>query len=614
MPATDHRHDIRDWPSAEAPVAPSWEWLLDRGFATPQRAILLIAVSLALSWVVGFALGGAAIVAPHWFYLPIILAGRRFGLRGALLTALLATIVAGPLLPADRMHGTPQNTADWLSRGVFFVLLGAVFARLLTQLQVAFQRELSLVQAQRDRAVDENAARRLLEEQLRHQAFHDPLTALPNRALFLDRVQTALARANRHDHAVAVLVLDLDRFKVVNDSLGHATGDQLLIKVAARLEDCLRAEDTVARLGGDEFAILLNELREGHGAVRTVERVMNSLRTPFRLCSHDVVVATSAGIVTSTASSTADDLLRDADAALYRAKAKGRGHYEIFDATMNALAVKRLELESDLHLALERSEFMVYYQPKIALGTERIVGMEALVRWNSPTRGLVPPGEFIPLAEETGLILPLGRWVLEEACRQSTRWNTAGVQEDLVVSVNLSARQFVQPTLVEEVERAIRATGANPRHLQLEITESVAMGDAEATVQTLQRLKALGVELAIDDFGTGYSSLAYLKRFPLDVLKIDRAFVSGLQRDSDDTSIINAVVSLARALRLTVVAEGVETADEAAQLHELGCTVGQGYYWAKPLPPTQADSFVEGRRHAAPAIVPVAASPAEHAL
>ena len=435
------------------------------------------------------------------------------------------------------------------------------------------------------------AAARALE----HQATHDALTGLPNRALLQERLGRALADAAsaQGDDAVAVLFLDLDRFKVVNDSLGHAAGDDLLVAVAGRLAGCVRGGDTVARLGGDEFAILLAGLGAGGEATRTAGRIIRALEAPFRLGGRDVVTATSIGIAVGGTGHVAADLLRDADVALYRAKARGRGRYAVFDTAMNARALERLELEADLRRALRRGEFEVYYQPKVDLGTGRLAGLEALVRWRHPVRGVVGPGVFIPLAEETGLIQPLGQWVLEEACRQARRWGeAAGGGAAVVVSVNLSARQFAQPTLVEDVARALEAAGADPHQVQLEITEGVAMGNAEATVEILRRLKELGVGLAIDDFGTGYSSLAYLKRFPVDALKIDRAFVTGLRRETADSSIVGAVVGLGRALRLAVVAEGVETAEEAAQLCELGCALGQGYHFARPLPRAQVDALL----------------------
>ncbi len=448
--------------------------------------------------------------------------------------------------------------------------------------------------------IQDNTTRQAFEDQLRHQAFHDPLTALPNRALFLDRLAQILARGLRRPGPAVVLYLDLDRFKVINDSLGHDAGDHLLIAVAARLRTCVRPEDTVARFGGDEFAVLLGEMAHGGQAIATAERIIRALAAPFRLGNHDVVIETSIGVVTTTPSATAADVMRDADVALYHAKAAGRGRYDVFDETMKVRALERLELEADLRGALERDEFTVYYQPKIALATGHLAGMEALVRWQSPTRGLVSPAAFIPVAEETGLIHPLGQWVLATACRQTRRWNAeAPGTAAVVVSVNLSPRQFTQPTLVADVARALAESGVDPRQVQLEITESVAMGDAAATVETLQRLKELGVQLAIDDFGTGYSSLAYLRRFPIDVLKIDRAFIAGLRPASEDAAIVHAVINLGHALHLRVVAEGVETAEEAAQLRAMGCELGQGYYFARPLPSAQADAVVQHRSAAA---------------
>ena len=437
--------------------------------------------------------------------------------------------------------------------------------------------------------------RKTFEAQLQHQAFHDALTGLPNRALFLDRLAHVLTRV-RQAACVGVLFLDLDRFKVVNDSLGHAAGDQLLCAVAARLTACVRQEDTVARLGGDEFAILLSDMAEASQAVRMAERILQALDSPLHLGEHTVVTATSIGIATGAAGGTGADLLRDADVALYRAKTEGHGRYAVFDAAMHAQALERLKLEADLRQALERGEFEVYYQPKVALATGRLAGLEALVRWRHPQRGLVAPAAFIPLAEESGLIHPIGQWVLEEACRQTRSWREQMPDVALSISVNLSACQLRQPTLLADVARALRESGVDPCCIELEMTESVAMEDAETTITMLQQLKALGVHLAIDDFGTGYSSLGYLQRFPVDVLKIDRAFVAGLQQDNADASIVHAVVSLGHALGLTVVAEGMETAEESDQVHALGCDLAQGYYFARPLPREQAGAYIR-RQH-----------------
>ncbi len=521
-------------------------------------------------------------------------------------------IATAPLVLAPITGEAPMRIVGavareaWLTEGAQYLLgvLGALAAArapwaptlLVLPLALGYR---ALAAAQGARAEAEWAA-----GELRHEATHDGLTGLPNRALLRDRLGRALARRPRPGEAgevgVGVLYVDLDRFKVVNDSLGHAAGDALLVAVAGRLVGCVRAGDTVARLGGDEFALLLDGLGEASQAVRTAERVIRALEAPVRLDGHDVVVGASIGIAVGAlvaTATTAADLLREADVALYRAKAGGRGRYAVFDAAMNAHALERLELEAELRRGLERGEFAVYYQPKVELATGRLAGLEALVRWRHPARGLVGPDAFIPLAEETGLIVPLGQWVLEEACRQARRWGAEGAEgagggPAVVVSVNLSARQFAQPALEEAVARALAMSGADAGQVQLEITEGVAMGNAEATVETLRRLKGLGVELAIDDFGTGYSSLAYLKRFPVDALKIDRAFVTGVRRETADASIVGAVVGLGRALGLAVVAEGVETAEEAAQVRALGCGQGQGYHFARPLPRAEAEALV----------------------
>lgn len=427
--------------------------------------------------------------------------------------------------------------------------------------------------------------RQSLEAQVTHKAFHDPLTLLPNRALFLDRLQHALARAAREQSGLAVLLLDLDRFKAINDTLGHAAGDGLLQAVALRLQSCIRPADTVARLGGDEFAILLEHVIDVSDTAHVAERVIARLSAPFYLPEHEVFTNTSIGIVLST-SAVADPsiLMQDGKAALYRAKEQGKGRYEVFDTSMNVQTHQRLHLEGDLRRAIERGEFIVHYQPTINLATGKIEALEALVRWMHPERGLVPPLDFIPVAEETGLIHPIGRWVLEEACRQAHAWHLE--QPDAgpwLISVNLSAKQFQQTDLIDEVVAVLGRTGLEPRLLQLEITESVIMDDAPTTMITLRALKDLGVRLAIDDFGTGYSSLSYLKRFPVDTLKVDKVFVDGLEHDPDDTAIVQAVVTLARALGLKVTAEGIESAAQLAQLRKLGCHLGQGYYFARPL-------------------------------
>ncbi|MGH2366569.1 MAG: putative bifunctional diguanylate cyclase/phosphodiesterase [Chloroflexota bacterium] len=434
--------------------------------------------------------------------------------------------------------------------------------------------------------------RKRYERELAQLAFHDPLSGLPNRALFLDRLERALARAERHHRPVAVLFLDVDNFKVVNDSLGHGVGDQLLVTVAERIQTCLRAEDTAARLGGDEFTVLLEDVTAGHEAEAVAERIAATLQVPIVLQGREVVVTASIGIAFSAPGrDRPDGLLRHADLAMYRAKTAGKARWAVFDQSMNDAAVERLELETDLRRALDREEFRVYYQPITHLGSRRITEVEALVRWEHPQRGLVSPAQFIPVAEETGLIVPLGQWVLEEACRQTRIWHrecpAQPGEAPLTVSVNLSARQFQHPELVEDIARVLDETGIDSRSLKLEITESVVMANADAAVLTLHRLKDLGVQLAIDDFGTGYSSLSYLKRFPVDTLKIDRSFVDRLGQNPQDTAIVQSVVALAKTLRLSLTAEGVETAEQLGHLQELGCDRGQGYYFARPLPAVQ---------------------------
>ncbi len=427
--------------------------------------------------------------------------------------------------------------------------------------------------------------RRALEEQLAHQAFHDSLTHLPNRMLFLDRLQHALIRTERSHSTLAVLFLDLDNFKVINDSLGHEVGDQLLIHVANRLRATMRSGDTAARLGGDEFILLLEDMQSVAEAELVAQRVHDILKEPFIVHEREIFVTPSIGIaLSSSPDDRPDDLLRNADVAMYRAKRNGRACYEIFDPSMHALALQRLELERDLRQAIEREEFFTRYQPKLDLATGRIVEMEALIRWEHPDRGVILPGDFIPLAEETGLVVPIGRWVLLQACLQMRDWCTRfPLDAPEAVSVNLSAVQLRMPKLAQDIEAVLAETGLEPSQLCLEITESVVMDNADQAMETLARLKETGVRLAIDDFGTGYSSLSYLKRFPVDTLKIDRSFVYELDGADENAVIVGVTIRLAHALGMRVVAEGVETQDQLDHLRELGCDLAQGYHIARPL-------------------------------
>jgi diguanylate cyclase (GGDEF)-like protein/PAS domain S-box-containing protein len=426
--------------------------------------------------------------------------------------------------------------------------------------------------------------RRHADERLRHIAFHDTLTGLPNRALFTEHLRLAVEAARREPARLfAVLFLDLNRFKVVNDSLGHTVGDQMLVALARRLEGCLRANDSVARLGGDEFAILLNGIDSPADATRVAERVQQELSQPFTLSGHEVFAAGSIGIALSTTGYlNEEDVLRDADTVMYRAKSRGKP-YEVFDSAMHARVVAQMRLENDLRRAVERREFRVFYQPIVSLTNGRITGFEALARWQHPARGLVSPDEFIPVAEETGLIVAVGQQVLEEACRRMSAWHKLSpLHAGLKLSVNLSGRQFAQPDLFECIERVVSATGVDPRCLQLEITESVVMENARTITAMIDELHELGIELAIDDFGTGYSSLAYLHRFPIQTLKIDRSFISRTGSDRADDEIVRTIILLARNMGKDVVAEGVETAEQLARLRELECAYGQGYVFARP--------------------------------
>lgn len=428
--------------------------------------------------------------------------------------------------------------------------------------------------------------RKRAEEQLLHDAFHDVLTGLPNRALFMDHLKLSVERARRRpERLFAVLFLDFDRFKLVNDSLGHMVGDQLLVGIARRLETCLRPGDTIARLGGDEFTILLEDINHASEAIEVAERLQHTVSQPFNLNRHEVFTSASIGIALSAIGyERAEDVLRDADTAMYRAKMLGKARHEVFDKAMHSRALNLLQLETDLRRAVERREFTVNYQPIVSIETSQIRGFEALVRWKHPERGFISPIDFIPIAEETGLIVPIGRFVLEEACRQIQLWQGQFPQHPpLQVSVNLSGKQFMQADLIDEIKEVLDLTGIDPRSLKLEITESMVMDNIESAVGMLNQLRLLGIELSIDDFGTGYSSLSYLHRFPISTLKIDRSFVTRMTSNNENAEIVRTIVMLARNLKMDVVAEGVETLDQLSQLQRLNCEYGQGYLFSKPV-------------------------------
>ena len=440
------------------------------------------------------------------------------------------------------------------------------------------------------------SARKDAENRLAHQALHDSLTGLPNRTLFRDRLEHALARAERHPGGVAVLFVDLDRFKLINDSFGHAAGDRLLCDVAARLRRALRPADTIARFGGDELTVLCEDL-DGEAGARTIaQRIAALFEEPFAVEDGEAFLQASIGIALAGDDATPEDLIRDADAAMYRAKDRGRSGVEVFDEAMRRDARERVATESALRRGIERDELCIHVQPVVGIGHERIEAFEALVRWQHPERGLVPPGAFIPLAEETGLIVPIGNWVLREVCRTLRRWEDELGVDDIPCSVNLSVRHLQQPDLLATVRAALDEHGLAPGRLVLEITESAVMENGTGTVETLAALKAMGVRLALDDFGTGYSSLAHLHRFPLDILKIDRSFTAALGADRQGGSIAGAIVSLAQALDLVTVAEGIEDAAQQRRLEGLGCTYGQGFLFSRPMPPAAFDDVLRAER------------------
>jgi diguanylate cyclase (GGDEF)-like protein len=448
----------------------------------------------------------------------------------------------------------------------------------------------------------ELSERKKAEELLTHTALHDSLTNLPNRILLMDRISQAMERAKRRkDYKYAVLFLDLDRFKVVNDSLGHKVGDRLLIESARRLADCVRGEDTVARLGGDEFVILLEDIQDSKDAIQIAERIQNDLSVPYELDGYKVIIFVSTGIVIgNTNYSQPDEIVRDADIAMYRSKGKGLGRYELFDPSMLDRMMSRLELETDLRNALDAQEFIVHYQPILEMQSQRIIGFEALVRWQHPNKGLLPPADFIPIAEETGLIVPLGYWVLDEACRQIHTWHEQFPSDPpLTINVNLSPRQCVQPDLVQKISRILKKNGLDGRYLKLELTESLIIDESNSTANVLSGLRDLGIQVQIDDFGTGYSSLSYLHTLPIDTLKIDRSFISRLGTSTNNTEIVQTMFSLAHNLGMKVIAEGVETREQLSSLQTMQCDYVQGFLFAKPVNSLEAGALLN-KSHAKP--------------
>jgi len=443
-------------------------------------------------------------------------------------------------------------------------------------------------------------ARKSAEEQLIHDAFHDALTALPNRALFMDRLDHVIASARRHpSYLYAVLFLDLDRFKVVNDSLGHTVGDSLLVEVGRRLKSCLRPGDTVARLGGDEFAILLESISDASDAEDVTRRIETALAEPFRIQTQEIYTTQSIGIaIKSDRYEWPEQILRDADIAMYEAKANGRARHEFFDSAMHASVIDRLQLEADLRVAVEHHDgFVLHYQPIMDLQDHRLTGFEALIRWNHASRGVIYPLEFIPLAEETGMIVPLSDWILGEACRQLKTWQTKFPSAPpLTMSVNVSSRVLLQPDFAESVSSRLRAEGIEPGTLALEVTESVIMEQTDMVLDTMTRLQQMGIRIHIDDFGTGYSSLSYLHNFPVDALKIDRSFIAKMTTANENQEIVKTIIALAQNLNLKVIAEGVELNHQLAAVSGLACQYGQGFIFSRPLPPETLEAWIGSAR------------------
>jgi diguanylate cyclase (GGDEF)-like protein/PAS domain S-box-containing protein len=443
--------------------------------------------------------------------------------------------------------------------------------------------------------VQDITERKRSEELLIRNAFHDALTGLPNRALFIDHLQLAIDRTQRReDQIYAVLFIDIDRFKVINDTMGHLVGDHLLVEIARRLESCLRPGDTIARVGGDEFTVLLEDLEDEPEAISIAHRIQKELSASITLDGHEIFNTVSVGIAPSSAGyDSPAHIMRDADTAMYRAKLMGKNRHEIFDKAMHEAAIGLLQLETDLRHALEREEFFIHYQPIVSLDNFRLCGFEALVRWRHPERGLISPIDFIPLAEETGQIISIGQWVLSEACKQMHKWQKRyGMENPLFISVNLSGKQFAQSDLIEQVKSIITETRLNPRGLKLEITETVVMENIEMATQMLQQLRDLGVQLSIDDFGTGYSSLSYLHRFPIDTLKVDKSFVMEMVDNNENIEIVRTIIMLAQNLGMDVIAEGIETKEQLALLRKLKCEKGQGYYFSKPLEKAAAENLL----------------------
>ncbi len=586
--------------------------------------VLGLSISLAL---VGIAGNGVILFA---YMVPIMLAGLLAGRRGLVLTIGSSWISVGLIGILEAYW--PQyvgfayirrTTYDSVTVMVAFMVIslpiGIFLQRFGTTLRTALaaahlrQQELERIQADLETMVaDRTASLQAATEQLAYQAAHDSLSHLPNRAHFLEHLDQALDYATKNGHMLAVCFLDLDRFKAVNDTLGHHIGDQLLIGVAQRLQACVRSGDVVARLGGDEFTVLLPTISDLDGATQIAERILEQFHQPLHVGPHELFTSVSIGIVMFDGGDVDRmELLRRADVAMYAVKHGGKAHWAVYHSQLEAYGHDRLDQEAQLHQALERAEFVLHYQPIVATTDQRLLGMEALVRWQHPERGLLTPDAFMALAEETGLILPIGAWIVQAACVQAKAWHDAGLFEGSV-AVNLSARQLKDPALRSVIISALSESGLDPHFLTIELTEHSLMDNTEATLALLQELRACGISLSIDDFGTGYSSLSYLKRFPVTTVKIDRSFVRDITTDSNDAAITKAIIAMAHSLHLSVVAEGVETGMQLAFLQTHGVDAIQGYVVSKPLPAADIPQLV--RRHATTGHSETASAPTSERL
>lgn len=489
----------------------------------------------------------------------------------------------GPVEGVFEIYSDVTPLVADIERTQYTVLGGVIFLLLLLYLFLL----MIVRRADRIIRIHENAERQAQAEQMHYMAYHDPLTGLPNRALFKDRFQHAMAVANRAQKSLGVMFIDIDRFKVINDSLGHEGGDAVLIEAAKRIRACLRASDTACRIGGDEFTVILEQLPSNEHAAQVANRLIQKFSEPMKVGNREIIVTASIGIaIYPGATQDIQRLLKDADAAMHAAKESGRNCYVFYTREMEARAQESLEYELGLRQALQNKEFLVYYQPRVNTATGTVTGAEALLRWQHPSRGLVLPDNFIPLLEDTGLVIPVGEWVLQQACLQGRRWRDAG-HKSLNVSVNLSMKQFRAGTLLDSVRHALDQSGLPPRALELEITESVLVDDAEQALDLMHQLKKIGVTLSIDDFGTGYSSLNYLRRFPIDLLKIDGSFIRDVTRNRGDAAITTTIAVMAKTLRLGILAEGVETREQARFLKTIGCHDMQGFLFGGPVPVEQ---------------------------